>query len=70
MQKKRSTAIHNVPRLGKTLDKIDHRCIGETLERMGIDQGIIETLEDGYSKATFFAKDEYGKSEKSATLRN
>ena len=48
----------------KTFDKIDHRCLGEALERMGIDQGIIETLEDGYSNATFFVEDEFGKSEK------
>ena len=48
----------------KAFDKIDHRCLGEALERLGIDQGIIEALEDGYRKATFFVEDEFGKSEK------
>ena len=37
---------------------------------MDIDQGIIETLEDGYGKATFFVEDEFGKSEKTAAFRN
>ena len=61
---KRSTSIHDAPSLGKTFDKIDHTCLEETLEIMGFDQGIIETLEDGYSKAAFLIEDEFGKSEK------
>ena len=54
----------------KALANIDHRCLGEALERMGIDQGIIETLEDVYSKASLFVEDEFGKSEKIATPKN
>ena len=45
-------------------DKIDHKCLGEALEMSGIDRGIIETLEDGYSKATIFVEDDFGDSEK------
>ena len=35
---KRSTAVHDAPRLGKTFNKIDHRCLGEALEKMSVDQ--------------------------------
>ena len=37
----------------KTFDNIDHKCLAAALERLGIDSAIIETLSDGYRKATF-----------------
>ena len=61
-EQKQSAAIHDAPRLGKTFDETHHRCLGETLEILGIEQGITEPLEDGYSKATFFVEDVFGKS--------
>ena len=42
-------------------DEIDHRCLCEALEIMGIDEGVIEALGDGYNKVTFFVEDEFGK---------
>ena len=68
-EQKRSTAVQDAPRLGKTFDEIDHGCLGEAVERMGIEQGIIETPEDGYSKAVFFVEDEFGKSEKNSNTQ-
>ena len=37
----------------KAFDKMDHKCLGDALERLGIDKGVIETLNDGYTKAKF-----------------
>ena len=48
----------------KAFDKIDHRCLCEALERMGLDVGLIVALGDGHNKATFFVEDEFGKSGK------
>ena len=47
----------------KTFDKVDHDTLGYALERMGIDQKIINTLRDGYDKASFYVEDDFGKSE-------
>ena len=52
-----------LPDWGKAFDKIDPKCLGEALERLGIDQGAIETVNDGYTKAKFFVTDDFGKSE-------
>ena len=34
-------------------DKVDHKCLCDALERMGIDAKVIGVLKDGYDKATF-----------------
>ena len=47
----------------KAFDKIDHRCLCEVLERIWLDEGLIEALGEGYNKATFYVEDEFGKSE-------
>ena len=53
----------------KAFDTIDHRCLCEALERMGLDEGLIEALGDGYNKSTFFVEDEFGKSEKNNNIQ-
>ena len=40
----------------KAFDEIDHKCLGEELERLGIDKDVIETLSDGYTKAKVFRR--------------
>ena len=47
-----------------TFDKVVHQCLCDALGRVGIDQKILETLKDGYDKATFFVRDELGKSDR------
>ena len=47
----------------KAFDKVDHDTLGYALERMGIDQKIINALRDGYDKASFYVEDDFGKSE-------
>ena len=47
----------------KAFDKVDHDTLGYALDRMGIDQKIINTLRDGYDKASFYVEDDFGKSE-------
>ena len=37
----------------KTFDKVDHKCLCEELERIGIDAHMIQALKDGYAKAIF-----------------
>ena len=39
------------------------------MKRMGIDQGVIETLEDGYCKTPFFVEDEFGNSEQNINIQ-
>ena len=46
----------------KAFDKVDHDALGQALKRIGIDDKIINTLRDGYEKATFFTEDDFGKS--------
>ena len=46
----------------KAFDKVDHDALGQTLGRMGIDDKIINTLRDGYEKATFYTEDDFGRS--------
>ena len=48
----------------KTFEQVDHKCLCDALERMGIDAKVISVLKDGYEKATFFVEDEFGKSDK------
>jgi hypothetical protein len=48
----------------KAFDKVDHDALGQALQRMGIDDKIINALRDGYEKATFYTEDEFGKSGK------
>ena len=48
----------------KAFDKIDHNCLCDALERMGIDAKVINVLRDGYEKGTFFVEDEFGQSDK------
>ena len=50
----------------KTFGKVDHKALCEAMKRLGIEEGIIETLRDGYSKATFYVEDENGKSDTKA----
>ena len=47
----------------KAFDKVDHDTLGYALERMGIDQKIINTLRDGYDKASFYVEDDFGRSD-------
>ena len=46
----------------KSFDEIDNKCLAAALERLGIDNAVIETLSDGYKKATFFVEDDFRKS--------
>jgi hypothetical protein len=48
----------------KAFDKVDHQKLLEALERLDIHEHIMKALKDGYEKATFFTKDEFGQSEK------
>jgi retron-type reverse transcriptase len=52
----------------KAFDKVDHECLCEALARFGIHEGTIKALKDGYSKASFFIKDQFGESEKKHQL--
>ena len=48
----------------KAFDKVEHKALCEAMKRLGIEDGLIEALKDGYDKATFFVEDAYGKLEK------
>merc|ERR1712115_74969 len=48
----------------KAFDKVDHNALCQAMQRMGIDDKIINALRDGYEKATFFTEDDFGKSGK------
>ena len=48
----------------KAFDKVDHDCLCKALARFGIHQDIIATLRDGYEKAGFYVRDQFGKSER------
>ena len=47
----------------KAFDKVDHKCLCDALERMGIGEKIINILRGRYDKAKFSVEDEFGKSE-------
>ena len=46
----------------KAFDKVDHDCLCKALERFSIHQEVIEVLRDGYAKAGFYVRDQFGKS--------
>ena len=48
----------------KAFDKVDHGTLLDALRRLDIHEHVIKALEDGYQKATFFTKDEFGQSGK------
>ena len=48
----------------KAFDKVDHKNLCKALGRLGIHQEIIDVLRDGYEKASFYVRDQFGKSEK------
>jgi len=52
----------------KAFDKVDHECLCDALARFGIHKGTIDALKDGYSKAAFYVKDQFRKSEKKYQL--
>ena len=47
----------------KAFDKVDHRCLCKALERFDVHPEVIEALQDGYENATFYVRDQFGKSE-------
>ena len=43
---------------------MDHDCLCKALERFEIHTDVIETLKDGYAKAGFYVRDQFGNSDK------
>ena len=53
----------------KAFDRVDHSCLCKALERFNIHQDVIDTLKDGYDKAGFYVRDQFGKSAKKSRVQ-
>ena len=66
LAKSTAHAIYIIRRIQDYVEKngeplfMDHECLCDALERMGIDPKVIKVLKDGYDKTTFYVEDNSG----------